>query len=188
MGIRKSKTEDFDVNVFLDDINKEENIKEASSQVDMQIDELRNVSLELADYFRRLDQARKSIDQYCILCSEIEIDGRAAANTIKDSIYQAIEQTKHLTVKANLSPEALQSISAFSQALAESEKAVLEAHGEKQKSLLQKYHFEFCHMLDKNQGVWLSPTMCKVLLWIFLPCVVITIVVLTLGISIMLGK
>lgn len=188
MNFRKSKNEEFDVNGFLDGIDKEENIKQASSEVDMQIDELRNVCLELADYFKRLDQARKSIDQYCIQSSKIEFNGRAVANAIKESIFQAIEQTKHITVKAALSSEALQSISAFSQALAESEKAVLEAHGEKQKSLFQKYHYEFCHMLDKNQGVWLSPTMCKVLLWIFLPCVVITIVVLTLGISMALGK
>lgn len=188
MNIRKSKTEEFDVNVFLDGIDKEENLKAASSQVDMQIDELRNVSLELTDYFKRLENARKSIDQYCTQSSKIMIDGRAAANTIRDSIYQAIEETKHITVKANLCSEALQSISAFSQALAESEKAVLEAHGEKQKSLLQKYHYEFCHILDEKQGVWLSHTMCKVFLWIFLPCVIITIVVITLAISVALGK
>lgn len=188
MNIRKSKTEDFDVNVFLDGIDKEEGLKTASSQVDMQIDELRNISLELADYFKRLDNARKSIDQYCTLSSKMNVDGRAAANTIKDSIYQAIEETKHITIKANLCPEALQSISAFSQALAESEKAVLEAHAEKQKSLLQKHHYKFCNMLDKKQGVWLSPTMCKVLLWIFCPCVVVTIVVITLAISMALGK
>lgn len=116
------------------------------------------------------------------------IDGRTTANTITDSINQAIEDTKHITEKANLCSEALKSISDFSQALAESEKAVLQAHGEKQKSLFQKYHYEFCHMLDENQGVWLSPSMCKVLLWIFLPCVVITVVVIVLAISMAFGK
>lgn len=188
MNIRKSKTEEFDVNSFLDGIDKEENLKEASSQVDLQIDELRNVCLELADYFKRLDNARKSIDQYCTLCNQITIDGRAAANTIRTSIYQAVEETKHITVKATLSSEALQSISVFSQALADSEKAILEAHGEKHKSLLQKYHYDFCRMLNEKQGVWLSPTMCKVLLWIFLPCVIITVAMITLAISMALGK
>ena len=188
MNIRKSKTEECDVNVFLDAIDKEENLKEASIQVDMQIDELRNISKDLTDYFRRLDNARKSVEQYCTISNKIMIDGRTAANTITDSINQAIEDTKHITVKANLCSEALKSISDFSQALAESEKAVLQAHGEKQKSLFQKYHYEFCHMLDENQGVWLSPSMCKVLLWIFLPCVVITVVVIVLAISMALGK
>ena len=89
------------------------------------------------------------------------MDGRSAANLITHEINKAVEETKHITINANLSTSALQSISAFSQALAESEKAVLEAHAEKQKSLLQKHHYEFCNMLDKKQGVWLSPTMCK---------------------------
>lgn len=108
-------------------------MKTPSWQVDMQIDELRNISLELTDYLRRLDNASKSIDQYCTQSSKITFDGRAAANTIRDSIHQAVEETKHITIQANLSSEVLQSISAFSQALAESAKAVLEAHGEKAK-------------------------------------------------------
>lgn len=76
MGLRKSKTEEFDVNGLLDDINQQENFKTATTEVDVQIDELRNVCLELGDYFQKMDKARKTIDQYLMVATKIEYDGK----------------------------------------------------------------------------------------------------------------
>lgn len=188
MTIRKSKDSNFDVNAFLNDIDHQEEVKQNAAELDIQVDELRNICLELAEYYQKLEKAKQSIDQYCLMATKIQMDGRSAALLITQEINKAVEETKHITINANLSTTALQSISAFGQAFAESEKAVLEAHAEKQKSLLQKHHYEFCNMLDKKQGVWLSPTICKVLLWIFCPCVVITVSVISIAISVALGK
>lgn len=51
MTIRKSKDSDFDVNAFLNDIDHQEEVKQSAAEIDIQVDELRNICLELAEYY-----------------------------------------------------------------------------------------------------------------------------------------
>jgi len=98
------------------------------------------------------------------------------ANTVTKAIEAYIGKVKDITVKAKVDDADMEQAINNRKKLIENESKLLEDHRKENKEILTRHFYDMSNMMSRNEGVWLSNGWVKVLLWIFLPCFLYTVI------------
>ena len=98
------------------------------------------------------------------------------ANIAASNIKESFSKIQEVTINAKISSSDWNKLSEHRKRIVTDEIQLLEAHQRETKEALSRHFYDMSNMMSKNEGIWLSNGWVKSLLWIFLPCLLYTVV------------
>ncbi len=172
MAIGKSKISDLNFDSFQNTIDKSIETDQASDKFDRQL----HAYTEAGE---KLDAARKSINTANASLNETSSTLQKAvnnANLAAKSITESVLKIQDFTISAKISTTDWNRLSEHRNRIVTDERQLLEAHQRETKEILSRHFYDMANMMSKREGVWLSNGWVKSLLWIFLLCLLYTVI------------
>ena len=172
MPIGKSKISDMDFGSFENTIDKNIETDKTSDKFDQQLQAYKDAGNSLTSAKSELETAATSLKE----AKDNLNKASDKANTVTKAIEAYIGKVKDITVKAKVDDADMEQAINNRKKLIEDESKLLEDHRKKNKEILTRHFYDMSNMMSRNEGVWLSNGWVKVLLWIFLPCILYTVI------------
>lgn len=172
MAIGKSKISDLNFGSFQNTIDKNIETNQTSDKFDSQL----RAYIEAGE---KLDAARESMDAAKASLNEASSTLQKAvsnANLAAKSITESASKIQAVTIRAKISTDDWNKLSEHRNRIVADERQLLEAHQREAKEILSSQFYDMANMMSKKEGAWLSNGWVKSLLWIFLPCLLYTVV------------
>ena len=113
-----------------------------------------------------------------------------ADNTPKvtKAIDSFIAKVRDIKFKAKVDDADIEKLTDNKKKLIGDESKLLEDHRKENKEILTRHFYDMSNMMSRNEGVWLSNGWVKTLLWIFLPCMLYTVISIVYFVASYIGK
>ena len=161
MGLGRSKISDMNP----DEFNKE--LEEGMEAEDM--------ARMLYQAQRESRKERESLDKATGALEDLIV----ALNASVTNTTNAVKAIKGLTVKATIDPKDWEKLDGYSKTLLEGERKLLGQHTIVLRNIIESRYEEMAKTIREHDGVCLSHSACKTLLWIFIPSLMYTVASLT---------
>ena len=172
MAIGKSKISDLNFESFQNSIDKNVETDQASDKFDRQLRAYTEAIVKLDAAMECIDTAKDSFNKTSSTLLKVVNNANIAASNIKESFSKIQE----VTINAKISSSDWNKLSEHRKRIVTDEIQLLEAHQRETKEALSRHFYDMSNMMSKNEGIWLSNGWVKSLLWIFLPCLLYTVV------------
>ena len=96
-------------------------------------------------------------------------------NAAVQHLFETLEKFHAFTFKAKLSYDDWSKLSELQKKIVADETLLLEEHSKETKKMLSNHFYDMINRISRNEGVWLSNSWMKSMLWIFLPCFIYTV-------------
>ena len=172
MAIGKSKISDLNIDSFQNTIDKNIETDQASDKFDCQL-------RAYTEAGEKLDAARESIDTAKASLNEATSTLQKAVSNVSlaaKRITESASRIQAVTISAKISTSDWNKLSKHRNRIIADEQQLLEAHQREAKEILSRHFYDMANMMSKREGVWLSNGWVKSLLWIFLPCLLYTVI------------
>ena len=100
-------------------------------------------------------------------------------NAAVTNISNAVKAIKGVTVRATIDPKDWEKLDGYSKTLIENEEKLLGQHTIVLRNIIESRYEEMAKTIREHDGVCLSHSVCKILLWIFIPSLIYTVASLT---------
>lgn|SRR5574344_1478205 len=184
MAIGKSKISDLNFDSFQNSIDKNVETDQASNKFDCQLRAYTEATAKLDAVKDSIDMVKGSLDEASSTLQNAVYNANIATSNIKESFSKIQE----VTINAKVSSSDWNKLSEHRKRIVADEMRFLEAHQRETKEVLSRHFYDMTNMMSKNEGVWLSNGWVKSLLWIFLPCLLYTVVSIGYHIVLFVGK
>lgn len=171
MPISKRKISDMDFNFFEDTINKNIETDKASNKFDRQLQAHKEAGVKLDAANNCIAVAKDSLNEATAAFKEVVDDTNAAVQ----HLFETLEKFHAFTFKAKLSSDDWSKLSELQKKIVADETLLLEEHSKETKKMLSNHFYDMINRISRNEGVWLSNSWMKSMLWIFLPCFIYTV-------------
>ena len=172
MAIGKSKISDLNFDSFQNSIDKNIEIDQVSDKFDCQLRAYTEATVKLDAVKDSIDMVKGSLDEASSTLQNAVYNANIATSNIKESFSKIQE----VTINAKVSSSDWNKLSEHRKRIVADEMQLLEAHQREAKEVLSRHFYDMTNMMSKNEGVWLSNGWVKSLLWIFLPCLLYTVI------------
>ena len=172
MPIGKSKISDMDFGSFENTIDKNIETDKASDKFDQQLQAYKDAGNALVSAKGGVETATASMQEAKDKLNE----ATDKADIVTKAIEAYIAKVKNITVKAKVDDVDMKQAINNRKKLIEDESKLLEDHQKENKEILIRHFYDMSNMMSRNEGVWLSNSWVKALLWIFLPCCLYTVI------------
>ena len=149
---------------------------------DMNLDEFDKKleeGIEAEDMAETLYQAQRESKKVRASLDKATADLNVALNVAATNINNAVKAIKGLTVRATIDPKDWERLDGYSKTLLENEKKLLVQHTIDVRNIIESRYEEMAKTIRGHDGVCLSHSVCKILLWIFIPSLIYTVASLT---------
>lgn len=172
MAIGKSKISDLNFDSFQNTIDKSIETDQTSDKFDRQLRAYTEAGAKLNAARESVDTAKDSLNETSSTLLKAVNNAGLAAKSIKESA----SKIQDVTISAKISTADWNKLSEHRNRIIADEKQLLETHQQEAKEILSRHFYDMANMMSKREGVWLSNGWVKSLLWIFLPCLLYTVV------------
>ena len=124
---------------------------------------------------RESKKERASLDKATAALKDLNVALNAAVTNIRN----AVKAFKGLTVKATIDPKDWEGLDGYSKTLLENEEKLLGQHTTDVRNIIESRYEELAKTIRGHDGVCLSHSVCKILLWIFIPSLIYIVASLT---------
>lgn len=172
MAIGKSKISDLNFDSFQNTIDKNIETDQTSDKFDRQLHAYTEAG-------KKLDAARVSVDDAKDSLNEATSTLQKAVNNVtlvEKNLKESLSKIQDVTISAKISTSDWNKLSKHRNRIIADEQQLLEAHQREAKEILSRHFYDMANMMSKREGVWLSNGWIKSLLWIFLPCLLYTVI------------
>ena len=172
MAIGKSKISDLNIDSFQNTIDKNIETDQASDKFDCQL-------RAYTEAGEKLDAARESIDTAKASLNEATSTLQKAVSNVSlaaKRITESASRIQAVTISAKISTTDWNKLSEHRNRIIADERQLLETHQRETKEILSRHFYDMANMMSKREGVWLSNGRVKSLLWIFLLCLLYTVI------------
>lgn len=172
MAIGKSKISDLNFDSFQNTIDKSIETDQTSDKFDCQL-------RAYTEAGERLDAARESVDDAKVSLNEATSTLQKAvsnATLVEKNLKESLSKIQGVTIGAKISTSDWNKLSEHRNRIVADEKQLLETQQQETKEVLSRHFYDMANMMSKSEGVWLSNGWAKSLLWIFLPCLLYTVI------------
>ena len=98
------------------------------------------------------------------------------ADAVTKAIDSFIAKVRDIKFKAKVDDADIEKLTDARKKLIGDESKLLEDHRKENKEILTHHFYDMSNMMSRNEGVWLSNGWMKALLWIFLTCLLYTVI------------
>lgn len=184
MAIGKSKISDLNFESFQNSIDKNVETDQASDKFDRQL-------RAYTEAGEKLDVARKSIDTAKDSLNEASstlLKAISNANFAAKNFKESLSKIQDVTISAKISTSDWNKFSEYRNRIIADERQLLETHQQEAKEILFRHFYDMANMMSKREGIWLSNSWVKSLLWIFLPCLLYTVISISYSVMVFINK
>lgn len=172
MAIGKSKISDLNFDSFQNTIDKSIETEQTSDKFDRQLHAYTEAGEKLDAARESIDMTKASFNEATSTLQKTVSNANLAAKNLKESL----SKIQDVTISAKISTADWNKLSEHRNRIIADEKQLLESHQREAKEILSRHYYDMANMMSKNEGVWLSNSWVKSLLWIFLPCLLYTVI------------
>lgn len=162
----------MDFGSFENTIDKNIETDKALDKFDQQLQAYKEAGVKLDAANNRIAAAKDSLNEATAAFNEVVDDANAAVQ----HLFETFEKFNAFTFKAKLSSDDWNKLSELQKHIVACETQLLEKHRNETKKILSNHFYDMANKMVRNEGVWLSNAWVKTLLWIFLPCLIYTVV------------
>lgn len=172
MAIGKSKISDLNFGSFQNTIDKNIETNQTSDKFDSQLRAYIEAGEKLDAARENVDTAKASLEEATTTLQKAVNNTNVAAKNFKESFLKL----QDVTINAKISTADWNKLSEHRNRIVADERELLEAHQREAKEILSHHFYDMANMMSKKEGIWLSNGWVKSLLWIFLPCLLYTVI------------
>lgn len=184
MAIGKSKISDLNFDSFRNTIDKNIETDQTSDKFDRQLRAYTEAGEKLNAARESMDAAKASLNEASSTLQKAVSNANLAAKNITESA----SKIQAVTISAKISTNDWYKLSEYKIRIVADERQLLEAHQRETKDILSNHFYDMANIMSKKEGVWLSNGWVKSLLWIFLPCLLYTVVSISYYVVSFVGK
>ena len=137
--------------------------------------EAEDMAKTLCQAQRESQKVRASLDEATATLKGLNV----ALNAAVTNITIAVKAIKGVTVRAAIDPKDWEGLDGYSKTLLENENKLLGQHTTDVRNIIESRYEEMAKTICGHDGVCLSHSVCKILLWIFIPSLIYTAASLT---------
>lgn len=172
MPIGKSKISDMDFGSFEKTIDKNIETDKAPDRFDQQLQAYKDAGNTLASVKSELETAAISLQE----AKDNLNKATYKADAVTKAIDSFIAKVRDIKFKAKVDDADIEKLTDARKKLIGDESKLLEDHRKENKEILTHHFYDMSNMMSRNEGVWLSNGWVKALLWIFLSCLLYTVI------------
>lgn len=172
MAIGKSSISDMDFESFKETMGNSLALDEASKQYERQKNDFDKARVSLGNVTQKIVEARAELNR---TVNELLVVSNTAIRSVQE-VKEIIGKIEGTTIHAKVEAKDWDRLIDYSRKIVSAEEQFLETHRAKTREDLAHHFYAMSNEISKNKGVWLSDKWCRVLLWIFIPCLIYTLV------------
>lgn len=184
MAIGKSKISDLNFESFQNSIDKNVETDQASDKFDRQLRAYTEAGEKLDVARKSIDTAKDSLNEASSTLMKAISNANFAAKNFKESL----SKIQDVTISAKISTSDWNKLSEYRNRIIADERQLLETHQQEAKEILFRHFYDMANMMSKREGIWLSNSWVKSLLWIFLPCLLYTVISISYSVMVFINK
>ncbi len=184
MELGKSKIANIEFGSLDSEIDKSLQRDDAADSLAMQIQTLEATLAVVKEAIRELATARNELDK-----SKVGIDH--SANVVKDAANtaeHAVGKLTGATIRAKVNTDEWNRLTTIGNRIVADGEHVLDAHRTELSNKMKEHYYDMTNLLSKNEGIWISGKWWYYVLWIVIPCIVYTVVSLSVFTALAFGK
>ena len=162
----------MDFGSFENTIDKSIETDKASDKFDQQLQAYKDAGNSLTSAKSELETATTSLQE----AKDNLNKATDKADAVTKAIDSFIAKVRDIKFKAKVDDGDIEKLTDSRKKLIENEFKLLEDHRKANKDILTRHFYDMSNMMSRNEGVWLSNSWVKTLLWIFLPCFLYTVI------------
>ena len=162
----------MDFGSFENTIDKNIETDKASDKFDQQLRAYKDAGNSLTSAKSELEKAASSL----LEAKDNLNKATEKADAVTKAIDSFIAKVRDIKFKAKVDDGDMEQAINNRKKLIENESKLLEDHRKENKEILTRHFYDMSNMMSRNEGVWLSNGWVKTLLWIFLPCLLYTVI------------
>ena len=162
----------MDFGSFEKTIDKNIETDKAPDKFDQQLQAYKDAGNTLASVKSELETAAISLQE----AKDNLNKATYKADAVTKAIDSFIAKVRDIKFKAKVDDADIEKLTDARKKLIGDESKLLEDHRKENKEILTHHFYDMSIMMSRNEGVWLSNGWVKVLLWIFLSCLLYTVI------------
>lgn len=162
----------MDFGSFEDTIDKNIETDKASDKFDQQLQAYKDAGNTLTSAKSELETAATSLQE----ARDNLLKATDKADAVTKAIDSFIAKVRNIKFTTKVEDADFEKLTDNRKKLIGDESKLLEDHRKENKDILSRHFYDMSNMMSRNEGVWLSNSWVKTLLWIFLPCFLYTVI------------
>ena len=184
MSIGKSKISDIDFSSMESNINKSMELTDATENFDGQIKALHAAKSSLDESTKALIEAKADLNT-----ARLRLDNAATnANAAADTISGKVEELKKSRIAVEVDPNDWLRLTNLGKTYIEGVENTLKSKNDELRQSMTRHYYDMSNLLSRNEGLWISGTWSKVIMYISIGCFLYTVVTIAFFIAMAFGK
>ena len=162
----------MDFGSFENSTDKNIETDKASDKFDQQLRAYKDAGNTLTSAKSSLETATYSL----LEAKDNLVEATDKADAVTKAIDSFIDKVRDIKFKAKVDDADIEKLTDNRKKLLGDETKLLDDHRKENKDILTRHFYDMSNMMSRNEGVWLSNSWVKTLLWILLPCFLYTVI------------
>ena len=184
MAIGKSKISDLDFNEMESEVDKNMERDEMAGTFEHQMKVMAVAKESVDTSIHQLNVTTGMVNTSCL-----KVEGALTqANNIADRIGDKVEELKKMRIKTEVDENEWPRLANVSKAIVDGVNGSLEKHRIEMSNRLQSHYYQISNRLSNAEGIWISGTWSKVIMYVGIGCFLYTVVTLSFFVALAFGK
>ena len=172
MSISKSKISDIDFSSMENNVNKSMELTDAAENFDGQIKAFHTAKSSMEQSTQALIEAKSDMNTAWLRLDNAATNANAAADTISGKV----EELKKTRIKSEVDPNEWLRLTNVGKTIVDGVDSSFEKHRIELANKLKSHYYDMCNQLSRNEGVWISNTWSRVIMYVSIGCFLYTVV------------
>ena len=184
MAIGKSKISDLDFNEMESEVDKNMERDEMAGTFEHQMKVMAIAKKSVDTSIHQLNVTTGMVNTSCL-----KVEGALTqANNIADRIGDKVEELKKVRIKSEVDENEWLRLTNLEKTYLEGVENKMESKNNELRQSMTTFYYEMSNRLSNAEGIWISGTWSKVIMYIGLGCFLYTVVTLSFFVAIAFGK
>ena len=184
MAIGKSKISDLDFNEMESEVDKNMERDEMVGTFEHQMKVMAIAKKSVDTSIHQLNVTTGMVNTSCL-----KVEGALTqANNIADRIGDKVEELKKVRIKSEVDENEWLRLTNLEKTYLEGVENKMESKNNELRQSMTTFYYEMSNRLSNAEGIWISGTWSKVIMYIGLGCFLYTVVTLSFFVAIAFGK
>ena len=184
MAIGKSKISDLDFNEMESEVDKNMERDEMAGTFEHQMKVMAIAKKSVDTSIHQLNVTTGMVNTSCL-----KVEGALTqANNIADRIGDKVEELKKVRIKSEVDENEWLRLTNLEKTYLEGVENKMESKNNELRQSMTTFYYEMSNRLSNAEGIWISGTWSKVIMYVGLGCFLYTVVTLSFFVAIAFGK